>query len=35
VMFYDAHEKEGKAFESTEEAFLKSYTRQKWSFLQE
>ena len=34
VMFYDAHEKEGKAFESTEEAFLKSHTRQKWSFMQ-
>ncbi|MCP4452238.1 MAG: hypothetical protein GY809_12310 [Planctomycetes bacterium] len=35
VMFYDAHEKEGKAFESTEEAFLKSHTRQKWSFMQD
>jgi hypothetical protein len=35
VMFYDAHEKEGKAFESTKEAFLTSHTRQKWSFLQE
>ncbi len=34
VMFYDAHEKQGKAFESTEEAFLKSHTRQKWSFMQ-
>jgi len=34
VVFYDAHEKEAKAFESTEEAFLNSHTRQKWSFLQ-
>jgi hypothetical protein len=34
VIFYDAHEKEGKAFESTEEVFLKSHTRQKWSFMQ-
>ncbi|MCF7975434.1 MAG: hypothetical protein K9N55_16575 [Phycisphaerae bacterium] len=34
VMFYDAHEKEGRAFESTEAAFLETYTRQKWSFLQ-
>lgn len=34
VTFYDAHEKEGKAFESTEEDFLTSHTRQKWSFMQ-
>ena len=35
VMFYDAHEKEGKAFAATEEAFLQSHARQKWSFLQQ
>lgn len=34
IMFYDAREKEGKAFAAKEETFLKSHTRQKWSFLQ-
>lgn len=35
VCFIDASEKDQKAFFSTEEAFLQSVNRQKWSFLQE
>lgn len=35
VCFIDAIEKDQKAFFSTEEAFLESVNRQKWSFLQE
>ena len=35
VLFYDADEEKGSSFESTEQEFIKSVERLKWSFLQQ